>query len=254
MKLHLILPVADTPDTREANIGIPSALSTLQKSTEVSVSYIQEGFESLDTLTRIAYNSPQIIQAALRAEADGADGIFINCFADPAADCIKELVNVPVFGAFRSSMIAALGCGKRISMIIPGKEGFAGKLLLSKVIENNPEFSPGIVHQGFTNLDVLELKDTCRLLNRLADFAEESERIYDCNCMVLGCTAMSYIKEELQTELKKRGINIVVIEPLSTGMKLLESFVQLGLNNSYAVKIKNDIQQFVTSPSYTQKK
>ncbi|WP_244330911.1 aspartate/glutamate racemase family protein [[Clostridium] hylemonae] len=245
MKLKLILPVADTPATRKANEGIPLALRTLDPETEVSVSFLKKGFEALNTITRIGYNSPGIAEAAVTAEKEGADGIFINCFADPAVDMARELVHVPVFGGFRSAMMAALGCGKRFAVMIPGKEDPAGTFLLNKVIENNPEFKDSIVRRDFTDLDVLELHDKEKLLERLAGFAEESACRYDCDCLILGCTAMSYIIDDLRAGLCRRGCRITVLEPLSTGLKMLESFVTLGLNNSTAHLVNNEMDQLI---------
>lgn len=243
MKLKLIIPVADTPATRKANDGIPHALRVLDPGTEVSVGFLRRGFETLNTITRVGYNSPEIAEEAMLAEAEGADGIFINCFADPAVDMVRELVRVPVFGGFRPSMMAALGCGRHFSVIIPGREDPAGTLLLAKVIENNPECRDSIACQDFTNLDVLELHDQEALLGRLADFAEQSDRVHGCDCLILGCTAMAYIADGLRAELARRGCGIKVVEPLSTGLKMLETFVTLQLNNSTAHLVHNEMNR-----------
>jgi allantoin racemase len=242
--IKLIIPVVDTPDTRKANEGVSHALKTLNPDTQVSISFIEHGFEALNTITRVGYNSPGIVKAAIKAEKEQADGILVNCVADPAVDMVRELVSVPVFGGFRATMMMALGCGKNVSIIIPGKEDWAGKLLLSKVIEKNNEFKSSIVHKGFTNLDVLELHDKSRLLKRLADFAEESFAKYDSDCVVLGCTAMSYIIDDLRNELAERRCPVTVLEPLSTGLKVLETFIALGFNNSLADRVANDMNQF----------
>ena len=245
MKIKLINPVIDTPDTRKANEGISLALKVLNPDTRVTISFIEQGYEALNTITRVGYNSLGIAKAAIQAEKEQVDGIFVNCVADPAVDMVRELVRVPVFGGFRATMMMALGCGKNISIIIPGKEDWAGKLLLTKVIENNPEFKNSVVHRGFTNLDVLELHDESKLLKRLADFAEESFAKYDSDCLVLGCTAMSYIIDDLRNELAKRHCQVTVLEPLSTGLKVLETFIALGFNNSVADRVTNDITRFM---------
>lgn len=243
MKIKLIVPVVDTPDTRKANEGVSLALKVLNPDTHVSVTFIDHGFEALNTITRVGYNSPGIVKAAIEAEEEQVDGIFVNCVADPAVDMVREMVSVPVFGGFRATMMMALGCGKRVSIVIPGEEDWAGKLLLAKVIENNPEFKSSIVHQGFTNLNVLELHEKSKLLKRLAEFAKESYTKHDSDCMVLGCTAMSYIIDDLRRELAVRHCPVTVLEPLSTGLKVLETFISLDINNSLAGKVANDISQ-----------
>lgn len=246
MKLKLIVPVADTLNTRKANEGIPLALKSLNPGTEVTVSFLKKGFEALNTISRIGYNSPLIAEEALKAEKEGADGIFINCFADPAVDMAKEFVHVPVFGGFRPTMMAALGCGKRFAVVIPGREDPAGTFLLAKVIENNPEFKDSIICQGFTNLDVLELNDREKLLGRLTEFAIEAKRGHNCDCLILGCTAMSYIVDDLRGALAEQKVGITVLEPLATGLKMLETFVSLGLNNSTAHLVNSQMEQRIT--------
>lgn len=232
MKLHLILPVAKTPATISANKGIPLALRTLRPDTAVEVTYLEKGYEALDTLDKISANSQHILKAALAAQSVGADGIFINCFADPAVDFLRQSVRIPVLGAFRSSLTAAALCQASIAVIIPGTDSMEGRSILDQVMSANADLSEKIVHIGFTNLNVLELSDKGTLIQRLIEFATEAHQTYNCSCMILGCTAMSYIIDDLRQALLDAQCPISVIEPLASGLKLLEMLVQLHLNNT----------------------
>ncbi len=231
MKLSVVIPVVETENTRRANAGLELARRVLSPETELRVSYIEKGFESLESLCRVAHNAPGILQAVKDAENAGSEGVLISCMADPALPAARELAGVPVVGAFRSAMLGALCCAERISIIIPGPPSDTGNRLLDDVIGRSPECKASIVHRGFTNLDVLELHDREKLLARLAEFAQQAANQYRAGCLVLGCTNMSYILPDLRAKLRECACPIQIVEPLSTGLKLLESYVSLGLNS-----------------------
>ncbi len=59
----------------------------------------------------------------------------------------------------------------------------------------------------------------------------EEERI---TAVVLGCTGMNRIAETAQEILRKEGSRVQLVEPLKTGLKLLELMIQLGYTDSIA--------------------
>ncbi|SCW67075.1 aspartate/glutamate racemase family protein [Ancylobacter rudongensis] len=61
-------------------------------------------------------NSVHIVEAALKAEADGFDGIFLGCWNDPLWEA-REVLSVPVGSVSEQSMLAALAMGKRLAVV-----------------------------------------------------------------------------------------------------------------------------------------
>ncbi|WP_421699082.1 aspartate/glutamate racemase family protein [Ancylobacter sp.] len=61
-------------------------------------------------------NSVHIVEAALKAETDGFDGIFLGCWNDPLWEA-REVLSVPVGSVSEQSMLAALAMGKRLAIV-----------------------------------------------------------------------------------------------------------------------------------------
>ena len=49
------------------------------------------------------YSAPQVVSLAV-AEANGVDGVFVNCFGDPGVRAVREKLKVPVFGGFEPAI------------------------------------------------------------------------------------------------------------------------------------------------------
>jgi len=207
---------------QKSNESMALAFKTFNPDIEVPVKFIDHGFEVLNTITHVGYNSHDIARAVLKAKKEGVDGIFVNYATGSVVDIASMLVNIPAFSGFDASMMMVFVRGKRISIITPSKEDWARNLLLTNVIDNNLEFKDNIIYQRFTNLGVLELHDECKLLNRLADFAGESFRDHDCDCKYLGYTVISYTIDDLQKGLAAKKCPSTVMEPLSSGLKVLK--------------------------------
>lgn len=61
-------------------------------------------------------NSVHIVEAALKAEEDGFDGVFLGCWNDPLWEA-REILSVPVGSVSEQSMLAALAMGKRLAIV-----------------------------------------------------------------------------------------------------------------------------------------
>lgn len=61
-------------------------------------------------------NSVHMIEAALSAEADGFDGIFLGCWNDAHWEA-REVLRVPVASVSEQSMLAALTMGRRFAIV-----------------------------------------------------------------------------------------------------------------------------------------
>lgn len=61
-------------------------------------------------------NSVHIVEAALQAQADGFDGVFIGCWNDPLWEA-REVLDIPVASVGEQSMLASLAMGKRFAVV-----------------------------------------------------------------------------------------------------------------------------------------
>src|SRR5215217_7391921 len=48
--------------------------------------------------------APAVLDAVLSAEADGADGVVVNCTADTGVEAAREAVRIPVVGATQAAL------------------------------------------------------------------------------------------------------------------------------------------------------
>ena len=81
MKIKNIIPVTGPVITPEMIKYIRKYLSP---DTELSTSQIKVGTPSIECEYDEAMAGPDVLRLCKEAEAEGCDGIFINCFGDPA--------------------------------------------------------------------------------------------------------------------------------------------------------------------------
>ncbi|MGC8849072.1 MAG: aspartate/glutamate racemase family protein, partial [Candidatus Bathyarchaeia archaeon] len=76
-------------------------------------------------------------------------------------------------------------------------------------------------------IPVLELKDHERAKASILREARKAIEEDGADVIVLGCTGMAKLAEEIQKEL-----GVPVVEPATAAIKLAEIFVQMGLSHS----------------------
>lgn len=61
-------------------------------------------------------NSVHIVEAALQAERDGFDAVFIGCWNDPLMEA-REVLDIPIGSVSEQSMLAAMAMGRRFAVV-----------------------------------------------------------------------------------------------------------------------------------------
>ena len=87
MKIKNIIPVTGPVITPEMIKYIRKYLSS---DTELSTSQIKVGTPSIECEYDEAMAGPDVLRLCKEAEAEGCDGIFINCFGDPAVKAAQN--------------------------------------------------------------------------------------------------------------------------------------------------------------------
>lgn len=234
MKIKIIEPVI--LEEEEIHQEYEYLKRIVKADTKIDFDIIEHGFKSIESEVHIAFNNPEIILNAIKAENDGYDGIFVNCFADPGVQAIRELINIPVFGGFIPAVLTAISLSEKICVIASDENGV--NLLSRRLITYELNDKVGVVKN--VGLGVLELNNKDVLIKRLIDICIEVIENSHINVFVLGCTGMSYIAKELKLNLANKGYNATIVEPLATGVKYLEHLIELGFTNSLPYKINID--------------
>lgn len=226
MRIRIINPV--TGVSAEELVKEKAYLSKYLK-TDTTVDYdtVTCGFRSIETEAQGIFNGAEILKHVIKAEADGVDGVFINCFDDPAVIAARELVEIPVLGPYVPSILTASLLGERIALITTDRYG----ILCEERKAAAHGFNQKINAIEYVDLGVLDLHENT-LLERLRNCCLEIENKYRINIAVLGCTGMSFVAEKLKDILKKSGCTLQIIEPFRTGVVALEYIISMGYKNS----------------------
>lgn len=236
MKIKIIDPIVKSGKNNEL-LDIEARKSYLKrflrKDTELDFEYIEHGFESVEAVLNLAFNAPEVVLKVQKAQEEGCDGVFVNCFDDPGVYGARELADIPVYGGYVPAVITAASLGGNACIITTDGNGLFTEA--KKARDNGFE---GIV-KSIRSIDipVLELKKQDILLDRLMDICVDSIKNERINVFVLGCTGMSHAAEALREKLKEKGFSAAVIEPMATGVRYLEYILDLGFTNSMDYKV-----------------
>lgn len=227
MKIKLITAVTGIPEEKN-ELQRDYLRKYINGTTQIDFDRVERGFPSIESELHGIINATEIIKKGIAAEKEGYDGIFVNCFDDPGVFALREVVKIPVYGGYLPSILTALSLGERVGIITTDREG----ILSEERKASHIGIKDRIALIEPVNLGVLELENKDLLLNRLTDICLKFEKEYRIQAASLGCTGMYYIIDELRERLKASGCSIVIIEPLATGIKYLETIIQLGFTNS----------------------
>lgn len=203
--------------------------SAARAGTRVSVVSLDWGTASIESYRDDALAVPDILAKVVQAEQEGADGVIIDCMADPGLYAARELVRIPVVGPAQASMHLAAIMGHRFSVLtvfehdIPAVEDQAARYGLSAKLASARAF----------NIPVLALDDDVEgTVQVLIDVSEQAVREDDAHVIIPGCTGLAGLAPRIQAGLAERGCQVPVLDPPSVAMKLAESLVDLGQSHS----------------------
>lgn len=114
MRLRLIVPVAREDAVARFDRESPLVASP---GTSIEVVGLESGPSSIETRVDEVAAGPGILRRVREADADGVDGIYICCLADPAVDAARELTTIPVVGAFEAAVLTALLVGRQVTVL-----------------------------------------------------------------------------------------------------------------------------------------
>ncbi len=225
MRIKIIVPIISDMFNEQIREEVKNYGS---KDVEFDIEELDYGTESIECEYDEALAVPNILDKAIMAEKDGFDGIFIDCFGDPGVRPAREVVDIPVFGGFEPSILLGAGLGDHLGIVtilptgLPIIEGSARRLQI-----NNR-----IVCYRYVNIPVLDLGDINKLKSALYEQSLEAIEKNDAHVIILGCTGMMGMAKQLHKRLADSGYDVPVIDPAYAGIKLLETYISMGLKHS----------------------
>ena len=220
-----IVPVTGNVITEEM---IAYMRKYLSPDTELRSVQIKVGPPSIECEYDEAVCAPDVLRLCKEAEEEGCDGIFINCYGDPAVKAAREYVDIPVFGGFEPSLHLSMGLADKIAIIsvmnnvLPMIEGNVAKAHLDG----------RVCCVRSIDIPVEDLQQHDKLVKALIAEAVEAIKVDGAQAVSLGCTAMVDVTEDVQAGLMELGYEIPVIEAAQAAVMLLELEAKMHLKQS----------------------
>lgn len=196
---------------------------------EISNVFLDRGPASLESAYDDALAVPDTVAKVRQAEREGADAVIINCMADPGLKAAREVVSIPVIGPCEASMHLAAMLGHKFSVVTVLARG------IPHVEERARVYGLGekLASVRSVEVPVLELEgDRGRLAELLVEQSIKAIEEDGAHVIVLGCTGMVGLAQEVQEGLAKRGYEVPVIDPAKAALKVAEALVDLKLTHS----------------------
>ena len=190
----------------------------------IEITSIKKGPETIEQALDEVLAGEAILSEVLRAEAEGADAVIVDCALDPILSASRQAVHIPVIGAGQAAYCLALALGDRFSIVGP----------LKCLV---PEYRRRIHEYGLSDrLASIRSIDT-PILDLLSDqaiqaFVREGRLAVEqdqAEVLVLGCTGMSPAVPRLQQMLE-----VPVVDPAGAAIALAETLIRLNLSHSGA--------------------
>lgn len=225
MKIKVISPIITDQFNEETLSQVKQYASA---ETVVGVCSLDYGPESIESEYDEALCIPNLLEKAIEAEEEGYDGIITDCFADPGLKAAREIVNIPVVGPCESSMLIASSLGKSFSVVtvLPNVVPIIDNI--SKTLGVNGK----VASIRYINIPVLDLGDKERLQKALFEEMMRAIEQDQAHALVLGCTGFLGLASVLQEQLKQKGYDVPVIDPIFAATKMLESLIAMGIKQS----------------------
>lgn len=225
-KIRIITPVVSRRSRPSSNQDEYSErikrLAGLCSETEVDRVRIEKGPPSIESRYDDAMATPDILR--LIKEAEGVDGIVVNCFCDPGVKAGREITDIPVIGPCLASMLVASSICERFSVVTVLKE-------VVPAIEENARMyglMDKLASTRYIEMPVLDLhKDEEKTLEALVEQGRKAIDEDGAQVLILGCTGMTGMAEKLSEE-----VGVQVIDPLPAAVKFVETLASLRLTQS----------------------
>jgi allantoin racemase len=198
---------------------------------------VSHGIEATNHFDRVLLDLV-FAEAGLRAARDGFDALLITPFSDYGVGLLRSAVSIPVIGGGQSAMQLAAGLARKFAIVTVwprfAKEvyerhleetGFTGRCSEVVYVTEDREI-PGLIGTDGA-IRAMGRDRRGQLLDRI-ELAARGALERGAGAIVLGCTCMSPIREELVRRLAGAA---PVLDPLVAGYKLAEVTLACGLRH-----------------------
>lgn len=208
----------------------PAELKALERpGLAVSRVKIKHGPASIESEFEDALAVPETVALIVQAVAERADAAVIDCMADPGLHAAREAVTIPVLGPCETGMHVAASLGHKFSIVTAlarGRPTFENLARLYGCADK-------LASVRAVDLPVLELDDDRERMTRLlGDEARRAVVEDHADCILFGCSGMFGAAQAVREALLADGIDVPVIDPVPTAVRVAAALVEAGLSHS----------------------
>lgn len=210
----------------------PVAMKDLQGGgLELSFDRIRRGPASIESLWEEVACVEELVRCGLAAQAEGVEGLVVNCMGDPGVDVMREILSIPVFGPAQTAMGVAAMLGRKFCVLTV--------LDRSRPLVDDQVRKFGL-ESRYAGCEVIEIPvldfgiDPEETLRHLTDAARTAVEQRKADVLVLGCTGWTGLGERIGAFLAGLGHDVPVIDPLPVTVRTLGALLDSGLTHSKA--------------------
>ncbi|MFW5952920.1 MAG: aspartate/glutamate racemase family protein [Candidatus Natronoplasma sp.] len=225
MKIKIVEPVTTESFLEETKKEVKKHIS---EDFKVDVEAIKYGTGSIESSYDESLCAPNIIKIVEESNNDDYDGVYINCFGDPGFEGAREVADIPVVSPGHASIFIASEIAQKFTILTPVKSSLPRdeeKVRKEGLLDN-------LASIRSIDLPVLELEDKEKMTEALIDESKKAVVEDDAHAIVLGCTGMMGITDDLESALHDLGHYIPVVHPLPTSLKYLKMLIELNIKQS----------------------
>jgi allantoin racemase len=228
MRIKVIIPNTSIEFVHGFN-SIKNLLISKDIDVEFDVVCIKGGPVSLETGLDESQALPFLIEEVEKANLENYDAITIDCAADPGAQVLREISDIPIVFAGESSYYYAMSICRKFSLITVIENTKA----LNEININKYCLQNRVASIRIANVPVLDVQDESKSFNAILSEAKKAISEDGAQAIVLGCTGMSLLVPKLMKEL-----GVPVIDPRRASIHMAVSLVSMGLANSKIAYMK----------------
>ncbi len=191
---------------------------------------LSAGPPSVESVYDEVLAAPHVVERCLEAEREGVDAVIVDCMGDPGVDAARDRVAIPVLGPGETSMHVAAMLGHRYGVVTMSDR-------VRPIFEKNARVHG--THEALAcvrsvDISVLAIaNEHDRLIEALIEQSTAAIVEDKADVIILGCTGFLGVSEKLDAELKRRGHNVPVINPLRTTAMVAFALSSVGLTQKF---------------------
>lgn len=227
MRILTILPVYGIPP----ELNVESYLEH-KKDAETQIIYrgVKKGTAIIASRSDELIAGYHIIKEALKATKEGNfDAVFVDCFGDPGVDELRELLNVPVLGAFQACVHVASMLGRRFSIVTVNHYGAESLKDLAVHYGLSHKLS-SVRYLDMTPLELGKRLKEPYIRQEFVKIARRAIKEDGADVILPGCCYFSEIVDDVRED-----VDAVIVDPLEVPIRIIESLVKMKLKHSKRV-------------------